>query len=196
MATTVTAPALGITKRHLNSLVVVALIAISAVAPIVTYWALQRDEMHRLWAIEANDSSQFRFQLDYAAGLMTSTFYKWTNQTGVISASEIGYADEHLYLIGSIDTAHATQLDRITQAIDYAIRPFFSIPPTNVSLPGRTLLSGQLITIGQKVQYAYWNYENYTSSSLAPFWYSGPSPPDEGLLQQAVNLAMALQQPT
>ena len=134
-------------------------------------------------------------------GGVEGTFYRWTNQTSWISANEIGYATEYLNLIGGIDTAHANQLDRITLSIYNATRPFFSIPPANVSLSGRTLLSVQLIMIGQKIQYAYTNYENYTYTTYSPmagppFWYSGPSPPDEGLLQQAVNIALALRQPT
>lgn len=201
MATAIPRLRLGITKRRVSLLIVIVVIIIAMVGPIVTYWALQRDEMHRLWVIEANESSQFRFQLDYGASLMTSTFSKWTNETSWISANEISYANEYLTLIGGIDTEHAAQLDRISQSIDYAIRPFFSIPPANVSLAGRTVLSGQLGAIGQKVQYAYTNFENYTYITYspmagAPFWYSGPSPPDEGLLQQAVNIALALQQPT
>ena len=46
-------------------------------------------------------------------------------------------------------------------------------------------------SIGNNVVDAYGNLINYTSENDGtgpPFWYFGPSPPDEAILQETVNL--------
>ncbi len=48
--------------------------------------------------------------------------------------------------------------------------------------------------IGNKILSAYSGFINYTYINTVegpPFWYIGPSPPDEATLQEAVNLAVA-----
>jgi len=60
----------------------------------------------------------------------------------------------------------------------------------------RILLSTQVYSLGHKLANAYNNFVNYTSTSpgIGPsFWYSGPSPPDENLLQSAVNIALTFE---
>jgi hypothetical protein len=54
-------------------------------------------------------------------------------------------------------------------------------------------LSNTIHHLGQKVAGAYWSLTNYTSVNGVngpPFWYFGPSPPDETVLQEAVDLAV------
>jgi len=57
----------------------------------------------------------------------------------------------------------------------------------------RISLAENLYNIGEKVVKAYFNYLNYTSSN-PPLWYSGPSPPDESILGEAVELAIDIEE--
>ncbi len=104
----------------------------------------------------------------------------------------MGYADDSLVYISYFDTAHANLILRISYAIE-GIRP--QVPVANLSYSQRTSLSGLLQSLAVKIENAYSNFVNYTSTSPAvgpPFWYSGPSPPDERLLQEAVDVSPSL----
>ncbi len=178
-------------RRFLSALLLLALVLAVAV-PVFYYWALQRSDAHQRWQIESNYASQFGFQMGYAASLIAGIPFKWDNATGSFAGNEMGYADDSLVYISYFDTTHANQILRINYAIE-GIRP--QIPVANLSYSQRTSLSGQLQTLAVKIEKAYSNFVNYTSTSPAvgpPFWYSGPSPPDERLLQEAVDVALSL----
>jgi len=151
--------------------------------------------MHQRWQIEANYASQFSFQMCYAAALMAGIPFKWDNATSSFAGNEMGYADDSLVYISYFDTAHANQLLRIFFAIESIRPPFNTIPVANLSYSQRTSLSGQLQSLAVKIDRAYTNFVNYTSTRPVvgpPFWYSGPSPPDERLLQDAVSVGLSL----
>ncbi len=59
----------------------------------------------------------------------------------------------------------------------------------DVDLSGLDLFAA-IHSIGWKVVKAYGNFLNYTSANNVPFWYFGPSPPDEGILEEAAQLAV------
>jgi hypothetical protein len=56
----------------------------------------------------------------------------------------------------------------------------------------RSSLTGSIKTVATNVVVACFNYFNCTSESQGsepPFWYLGPSPPDEMVLKEAADVA-------
>jgi len=129
---------------------------------------------------------------------MNTTFYKWNNVTSSFAGSLMGFANENLNYLSGYDTAHAFQLRQIRDALQGLQLHFFnSIEYTYISNAERVILA-PFYSLANKILYAYWNFLKDTSAggiSGPPFWYSGPSPPDEQLLQDAVNIALALPTP-
>ncbi len=192
MLTLVKNPFPRLTKRRFLSVLLLFTVVSAITVPAALYWALQRSDLHQRWQIEANYASQFSSQMGYAAALMAGVLFKWNNATSSFAGNEMGSADLSLVYISNFDTTHANQLQRI----DYALE---NVRPTvfgNLTYSQRTALSAELRSLSVKIENAYWNFLNYTSASPTsgpPFWYSRPSPPDEGLLRDAVNIALSLQ---
>ncbi len=97
----------------------------------------------------------------------------------------------------ALDTSHADQLSRISYAVE-TLRTQNGTQEyiTSMNPEHRSLLATQLYSLAHKIENAYWNFINYTSTSPGvgpPFWYSGPSPPDENLLHDAVNIALGFE---
>ena len=188
-----------LTKRRVSAVLLIIVTVLAIAVPTALYWALQRTDLHSRWQLQADYASQFSFQMDDAAALMNGTIWKWNNVTSSFAGNEMGSANENLSYLSEYDTAHANQLIMINYAIENIRPPFNTIPFTNISYAQRTILAAQLRSIANKILYAYWNFLNYTSvggTAGPPFWYSGPSPPDESLLQAAVNVALTLQRPS
>ena len=136
---------------------------------------------------------QFWSETGYAASLINGSFVSWNNQTADFAVNLLGFAGSWLYEIGISDGAHNVQISNINYALatlrsqDY-IRA--------MSQTNRTILARQLWHLSQDLDNAYTNYLNYTSSGTGtgpPFWYNGPAPPDQKLLQDAVNSAYAFE---
>jgi len=180
--------------RRGNILLLGAVLVIIAIAiPATLYWETQRNDMHLRWDLQARYAVEFWSHAQYSGGLINGTLTKWNNDTAGVAVNELGYADWELYDIRVLDTAHTDSLSRISTAIE-TLRTDDYIASLNQT--ARTLLAHQLWSISMKIINAYWNYANYTSNSPGigpPFWYSGPSPPDETLLQSAVNIALAFE---
>jgi hypothetical protein len=127
------------------------------------------------------ESQRFMIHLDEVYVLLPTHYY----------LAELSYAQESLYELTRLDEAHQSKLFMIDMMID-ALRN----PSTNgVQLNDTQFwdLSNTIHHLGQKVAGAYWSLTNYTSVNGVngpPFWYFGPSPPDETVLQEAVDLAV------
>ena len=184
-----------LTRRRFLMIVLVIVIVLAAGVPVTSYWALQRNDMHIRWDLQATYAEEFWSHADDAAGLLSGIVAHWSNVTEIFVSNELAYADWQLNSISHLDTSHANQLFRISYAIE-SLRTQDYIHNMNSSQ--RMNLATQLYSIRMKVRNAFTNYLNYTSSGTAagpPFWYSGPSPPDERLLQDAVNIALGFQRP-
>lgn len=182
-----------LTPRRFLSILVVIILVISVGVPITIYWAFQRSETHRIWDINTRYAQQFLFHTDAAVGLMKEFISPWSNQTALEASNELVYADWQLNGLGVLDASHANQLGQISYAIE-TVRTTVYLQSLNSS--ARTSLANQIATLGHDIVNAYWNYVNYTSNGTGvgpSFWYSGPAPPDEGLLQNAVNIALAFE---
>jgi hypothetical protein len=187
-----------LTPRRFKWIIVIVLLVTAVGIPATLYWALQRSDMHLRWDLESRYAQEFYFQSDYAAGLLNGDVTPPTNITIGIASNELAGANDELYNIGYLDTSHINTISRITTALatldtqgrdslDY----FQSLNSTQ-----RSFLATQLRLLGHDIENAYWNYLNFTSTSPGvgpPFWYSGPSPPDSQLLQDAVSVALGIQ---
>ncbi len=179
--------------RPFKRIIIIALLLTVVSIPATVYWALQRNEMHLRWDLESRYAQEFYFQSDYVAGLLKGDVTPPTNITIGIASNELGQAILELYNIEYLDTSHLNQLDKITTALETLKTQDYL---QSLNSTQRTSLATQLRLLGHDIINAYWNYGNFTSTSpgVGPsFWYSGPSPPDEQLLQSAVNIALSIQ---
>lgn len=184
-----------LTRRRSLSALVIVLIVLAATLPITLYWVLQRNDMHLRWDIESRYAQQFFFHLDYGSALMQGYILSWNNVTNLVVINELAYADSQLYDISTLDRSHCNTLSRIS----FALESLSSQNGTqgyifSMNSSQRFYLATQLESLGHKIINAYWNFGNYTSTSpgVGPgFWYSGPSPPDENLLQSALSVALS-----
>ena len=194
-------PYLRLTRFRLLLVLAVVAIAVSATVPTAFLWAMQRTDLHARWELEQNYASQFGFQIETASSYMNDTYgYKWSGETSSFAGVLIGYADQNLNLLRDYDTDHSNKLYPISYAIERIVVSFFeNASYANASYAQRAPLERQLYSLGDRILYAYSNFLKYTSeggTAGPPFSYSGPTPPDESLLQDAVNIALALQAPT
>jgi len=178
----------------LNRWLLAALLVITIAAPVIVYWSIDRMETHRRWQRQFSEVQTFTFyHMWTASALLTKD--SWPSQETVDWArDELQGALNSIVKLSYLDRNHANQLGRI----DYVLARLstsWSDYTLNLTFDQRTTLSGHIHTIGDKILNAYTNYLNYTSTNTITgpsFWYFGPSPPDEILLQQAVELATSL----
>jgi hypothetical protein len=188
-----------LTKRRLLASLVILIVVAAVGVPVYLYWALQRSDAHLRWDLESRYAVEFVLHTEHAAAYLNGTSYSWSNETAGIVLSEMGWANDELYGIMVLDRAHIDQLNKINYAIQSLEGPGPSgtgqyIASLNSSQ--RTLLSTQVYSLGHKIGDAYNNFLNNGGSSpgIGPsFWYSGPSPPDETLLQSAVSIALSFE---
>lgn len=154
----------------LKQLVALLLLGIVVVAGV--FWAVQRINTHRRWASMLRETQHLLTHLDEAA-------YKGSRQ-------ELKYAYSSILELIILDKEHQIQLRKIQYMIETLIDP-------DIDLSGLNSTERESIhNIGWKVVKAYGNLLNYTSVNTVngpPFWYFGPSPPDEGILEEAAQLA-------
>lgn len=164
----------------------IALILFAMVVLTVRLWVFQRVDMHSRWCSQLEKSMSLRTHLDEAYVLLTSSSFETDNITQKWFISEVKYADSSLWELMRLDGAHQIQLGKIDVMLVDLMDPTYIIElnPTD-----RNAMSRALHDIGWKLVAAYGNYINYTSS-IPSFWYFGPSPPDETILQEAVELAI------
>ncbi len=190
MTVVVKNPLSRLTNRRLSLVILVIVLAVA----LPFYWTIQRNDTHLRWDLESRYAQQFFFHLDTASGLMNGIPYSWSNVTSGFAVNELGYADSELYDVAVLDTSHADQLYRISYALETlrtqnGTRDYIY----GMNLSQRLNLAAQLESLGHKIINAYWNFANYTSTSPGVghgFWYFGPSPPDESLLQSSVAIAL------
>ena len=186
-----------LTPKRFLSILLVILIVLAVAVPVTLYWTLERNETHLIWDINSRYAQQFFFHTDWAAALMRGNINPWNNQTAYDALNELAYADFELNGVSVLDQAHANQLYQISNAIETIRTPNGTqLYIQSLSQSARILLANQVSLLGHDVVNAYWNFINYTSSGNGvgpPFWYNGPSPPDENLIQNAVNIALAFE---
>jgi len=166
---------------------IVLLLAV-IIASAGTFWATQRINTHRQWASMMRETQRFRDHMWTIAQLLNSSFQ--TNSTAQRWLSEeFYYAHTSLYELKQLDEAHWLQLSQIEDAV-YGKLNSYRIFSVNFTEHQNTI-AGEVRDIGDEVVSAYWSFsQNIEVGVNGPsFWYIGPSPPDETILQEAIDSA-------
>ncbi len=183
-------------------LLVSTLILLIILASIGVYWYFQRLDTHARWDVLSNYSEEFFIHTSDVAYQMRGNFGPWgDNRSRFYGGVEMAAAGNALSGIRSIDQPHQSQLDGMITGL-YTFRSSsgaFCGKPSycagNITDTQRAYFSIALESLAFKVYNAYNNYRNYTSTTSGvgpPFWYSGPSPPDERDLQDAATITGTL----
>jgi hypothetical protein len=184
---------------RVNVKVVLALLLVAIAISAAIFWSLQVVETHRRWDLQMNEAQLLMLHLEDAGQLLNSSYYSQslTNRSyETDEASQIWFSNELRYASVSLnnllwlDRGHQSELGRIMMMLD-ALDGHGSYL-MNLNATGKSDLADSLFTVGQGVSAAYFNFLNYTDSATGtgpPFWYFGPSPPDETVLKAAVQLA-------
>jgi hypothetical protein len=175
---------LRVNLRRLSAFLLLITIAVATV-----FWAGQRVEMHTHWASQAIKTESVMNHLYAATQLLNSTSFGTDEISQEWFSNELMYAANSLQDLGRLDTGHQRQLSTI---VGMTMMLCHNPLVLGQDSAGRNTLAESLQDIGWKVKKAYSNFvDSYgTDRYTGPlFSYSGPSPPDEILLQQAVDLA-------
>ncbi|MBS7647390.1 hypothetical protein KEJ24_06110 [Candidatus Bathyarchaeota archaeon] len=176
----------------LKRFVILFLLVIVVVAGV--FWAFQKINAHKLWASMLRESQRLRTHLDAVYVLLPAKFNgsldpttsNWLN-------AELVYATSSLTELINLDQGHQVQLGKILYLIDTIRGPNIDLSWLNSTEQSRMM--NTIHDIGQKVAQAYWSILNYTSVDSIngpPFWYFGPAPPNETILEEAAQLALNL----
>ena len=176
-------------------LLLILLIAI----PLTVFLTLDRLGTHSRWYWQERASQTFLFHVENAASILNHTGSTQLSDNQSFENSEtlrnwffgeIFYADLALSDLNVLDNGHHEQLQNISDMIQTL--DSHGLYLTGLNATQRSSLASSIRNVGERVAAAYWNYLKNTSSSTGsgpPFWYFGPSPPDETVLQQAADLA-------
>ncbi len=158
-------------------------------------WASDRIEIHKRWASMIEMSQRFRVHFTEVYLRLYSLTENETMDplSHEIFSNEISYASWTMNQLVSLDSAHASELFRIEDLIMTLQESGTSGLQLQLRDSQFQNLSDTLHAIAENLPLAYWNPLNTTSINSEtgpPFWYFGPSPPDEALLQQIATLAI------
>jgi hypothetical protein len=180
-------------KFQISGWLLIFLLAVAVAVPSLLYWSIERNDMHVRWQVQLHLAQTFAFYgMDQAEVVLlnpnftSDTAFRDTGRAAVQTGS---IALNTLY---KLDWDRANQLDRIETTLNY-LAGSWSTYTSSMNQSQRMTLGGLLHTIGRDILFAYGNYINYTSADdiRGPsFWYTGPSPPNTNLIQQAVDLAV------
>jgi hypothetical protein len=177
-------------RISLRQLLVLILAIVVASASFV--WASGRIETHKRWASMLETSQRFGIVFDEVYFRLPSIAQNvTTDPTHYWFIDELDDALWTIHQLIKLDSGHASELFKIGDLI-LTLRDSGA---TGVQLNGSQFenLSNITYTIAQGLLHAYWNPLNTTevnSETGPPFWYFGPSPPDEALLQHIATLAI------
>jgi hypothetical protein len=177
---------------NLKRIIVLLLLVIVAVAGV--FWSVQRIDAHKLWASMLRESKRLRDHLERAAYLLPAKFQaNLDSTTQSWLYAELHYADSSLLELSIVDSAHSVQLGKIDNLIVTIRDPDIDLSRLNAT--EQTRMMNTMYDIAQKVAQAYGSILNYTSVDGVngpPFWYFGPAPPNETILEEAAQSALTL----
>ena len=168
--------------RTTRSLIWILLILLIA-EPVLVYWTVERVVTHNRWSIQASLSETFFGQMNDAYIPITNQSLASDQALRILASTDLHNAGTTMYNLFRVDTQHFNQLSRIStvlislQSLGYIL---------NLTSSQRLFLATIFLSIGTKIVNAY--HLNGTNVYSVPFWYWGPSPPNEDLLNQAVDL--------
>jgi DNA-binding transcriptional ArsR family regulator len=185
-------------RRRLSTKKVAALLLVAIIASAtVSVWAFDRVETHKRWVKQFYESFDYGSHMAAVGPLMTA-YYKTPQESqrvaldleieaAQLSLSELRRTDQ--------DRNSAAAFDKIQSFMSY-LSATASQNLTQLSLTEINDLANAATQVGESVVSAYGAILNCTSmdDSGPPFWYFGPSPPDQVFLQEAADLAVGGQQ--
>jgi hypothetical protein len=182
-------------KFAINAWLFIAVLLLAVIIPSLLYWTIERNDMHARWQTEFHLSQTFAFYgMDQAFVLVVSPSFASNTTASYWARSAVQTGSITLNQVAKLDYDRANQLFRIENMLD-GLATSWSTYTTSLNPTQRQALGGLLHTIGRDILFAYSNYLNYTSADdiKGPsFWYTGPSPPDLNLVQQATDLGVNL----
>jgi hypothetical protein len=159
------------------------LLALLIAEPALIYWTVDRVVTHNRWSIQASMAETFFGQMNDAYVPITNQSLASDQALKILTNVVLHDAGTTMYNLYRIDTQHFNQLDRVSTTLLNLDSLGYIL---NLTGPQRTVLANIFLSIGTKIVTAY--HLNATNVYSVPFWYWGPSPPDENLLNQAVDL--------
>src|SRR5437899_4115540 len=168
--------------RSTRFLIWVLLILLIA-EPALVSWTVERVVTHNRWSIQASLSETFFGQMNDAYIPITNQSLTSDQALRILASTDLHNAGTTMYNLFRVDTQHFNQLSRISSTLLSLQNLSYVLSLTS---PQRLVLANLLISIGTRIVDAY--HLNGTNVYSVPFWYWGPSPPNEDLLNQAVDL--------
>jgi len=178
-----------ISLKRIIFLLVLVIVLVAGV-----FWSVQRIDAHKLWASMLRESQRLRDHLERAAYLLPARFQSNLDSTAQNWLyQELHYAESSLLELSIMDSAHSVQLGKIDNLIVTVSDPGIDLSRLNST--EQTRMMNTMCDIAQKVAQAYGSILNYTSVDGVngpPFWYFGPAPPNETILEEAAQSAFNL----
>jgi len=178
-----------ISLKRIIFLLVLVIVLVAGV-----FWSVQRIDAHKLWASMLRESQRLRDHLERAAYLLPARFQSNLDSTAQNWLyQELHYAESSLSELSIMDSAHSVQLGKIDNLIVTISDPGIDLSRLNST--EQTRMMNTMCDIAQKVAQAYGSILNYTSVDGVngpPFWYFGPAPPNETILEEAAQSALNL----
>ena len=166
----------------------VGLILAMVMLPVGVYWGVQRASSYSRWQTQFRLAQSFTFILEDCSGLLQAGPETLSESALVVAGNDLSYAGYSLDALMRLDWDHVNQLDRIGYAL-VRLQTNLSTYVGNLTIAQRNTLSGLLHTLADKILSTYADYARFTGGNPS-LLYFGPSPPDENLLKQAVDLAI------
>jgi hypothetical protein len=171
---------------------IVSLLLLLILVPMNVYWNMDRANKFQAWGSQYREAQSFtEYHIWTAAALVNTTNFQTNSTVQNWYRQELESAQQTLYEITQTDTANRNNLTTMENILyNLGTNLPYVTGLTNVQ---RITLSKILHSIGDDTLSAYTKYGDFTNmNSWTLFWYSGPMPPDENLLNQAYTLTTTL----
>ena len=182
-------------KFAINAWLFIAMLLLVVIVPSLLYWTIERYDMHARWQTQLQLAQTFAFYgMDQAQFVIMHPNFTSDSAFRNTGPAALQTASVTLNTLSGLDLDRANQLNRIEYMLNTQASSWSAYTP-GMNQSQRETLGGLLHTIGNDILYGYGNYINYTGTSNLGgsfFWYTGSSPPDPNLVQQAVDLAVNL----
>ena len=166
-------------NRKLVALLLMVIIALS-----LAFWASERIETHRNWLLMSNSAQRFNLNMNTAVINFQGAFQNTSSQEKEFFMTAIAKAHSEIIYLIDLDPGHSAECEKIlvflTSLQDTAL--------IGLNETARSNLEMAINNIGDKVMHAYTGVLTSPRINEVSFWYVGPAPPDEVLLQEAVGI--------
>jgi hypothetical protein len=182
-----------ISTKKLVELLLIAIIVTAS----VSVWAFDRIEINKRWVNQFNESFDYALHMAQVGPLIYSYYNTSEDLQRFTLNNELYDASNSLLKIQDLER------DGNSFLLLGKIRSFMSrlsnndLNLTQLSTNERNDLANAAVKIGNLVVRSYGAIFNYTTVDPnygPPFWYFGPSSPDQAELQEAAELAVSAQQ--